>query len=152
MAGNLFEFELLLGFPEVVSLLHTGPKARAVAAEFAQAHRHWRRDAGFSRQNPVQGLTRDAQLGSRRHNIEMEGGEDSGAQDHTGVGGAAVGPLDGQLFNVVHGRFVNGTEANRPGERQPSSNSEMMPQGRSYEWQSTLASNEVIEFKLKRLC
>jgi len=57
--------ERLLGAPEIVLLLSVEPEVRCCARKTSQTSGHLRTDSSRAGQNPVEGLTRDAQLAGR---------------------------------------------------------------------------------------
>jgi hypothetical protein len=65
--GDFWELlcEPLFRVPKIISLLHSQPKAWAIAAKFAESHSHVRGYACIANKDAVQRLSRDPQLSRR---------------------------------------------------------------------------------------
>jgi hypothetical protein len=95
--------ERLLGMTEIISLLEIEPDVRGGARQASQAGSHFRADGGGTGQDPVQGLTCDAQLPGGLADGEIEAGQNRVPQDPARVGRS----LQASFSGLSHDHFFS---------------------------------------------
>ena len=116
--GGDFGGETVLGGGEIPCLLKAEPGGWAVAAEFADAQRHFRGDGGAFGEDGVQGLAGDAEGERGAGDGETERGQHLLTQDFAGMGGRVGGAAGGQAggaapWHDVLGGWLSGSFRDR---------------------------------------